>query len=168
MAFVAPDNGLHYAEKSYEVVGSNAGFGLSGSTYAGFQTVAAALADGDTCWYHASDGNGNWEIGLGTFDTDGASGSGDELERTTVYASSNAGNKTNFGTTPTGESTVVEGEIRVELVRGVRIGPDWTVTNHVESYALDCNAAVAGVGDNLGTLVRDLIRAGILGGTVAA
>ena len=167
MAFVGTDNGLRAAEKSYEVVGSNAGFGLSGVAYDGYQTVQGLLSDADTCWYHASDGNGNWEIGLGTFDADGNSESTAELARTTIYASSNAGSAVTFGATPTGDSTATVGEIRVELVQGVRIGADWTITNHTEDYDIDCNGTVAVIGDGLGTLIRDLQRAGILGGTTA-
>jgi len=44
----------------------------------------------------------------------------------------------------------------------------FTVTNITEDYALDCNAnSDLATADVLGTLIRELIRAGIINGTVA-
>jgi hypothetical protein len=45
----------------------------------------------------------------------------------------------------------------------------FAVTNHVEDYALDCNgeAGALAVADVLGTLIRELIRKGVINGTVA-
>jgi len=42
------------------------------------------------------------------------------------------------------------------------------LTNHTEDYTFDCNTATLGItSDVLGTLIRDLIRKGIINGTVA-
>jgi hypothetical protein len=44
----------------------------------------------------------------------------------------------------------------------------FAVTNITEDYALDCNAnADLSTADVLGTLIRELIRKGIINGTVA-
>lgn len=48
------------------------------------------------------------------------------------------------------------------------LAPEFTVTNWTDDVALDCNAAaVAETNDVLGTLIRQLIRLGILNGTVS-
>lgn len=45
----------------------------------------------------------------------------------------------------------------------------FAVTNIAEDYALDCNgeAGALGVADVLGTLIRELIRKGIINGTIS-
>lgn len=44
----------------------------------------------------------------------------------------------------------------------------FAVTNITQDYALDCNAnSDLATADVLGTLIRELIRAGIINGTVA-
>lgn len=43
----------------------------------------------------------------------------------------------------------------------------FTMTNRTEDFDIDCNAAVAVIGDGLGTLVETLQDMGILGGTTA-
>jgi hypothetical protein len=44
----------------------------------------------------------------------------------------------------------------------------FAVTNITEDYALDCNAnADLATADVLGTLIRELIRKGVINGTVA-
>lgn len=45
---------------------------------------------------------------------------------------------------------------------------EWTVTNWTEDFSIDCNAAVAVIGDGLGTLIKVLIEKGILSGSVSA
>ena len=47
------------------------------------------------------------------------------------------------------------------------VGSAFTLINWTEDYDLDCNGAVDVVADTLGTLIRELIRQGILKGTVA-
>jgi hypothetical protein len=64
-------------------------FTLSGSV-TGFQSFAA-VGNGNTTFYAATDASGNWESGLGTYAT-----SGPTLTRTTVYASSNSGSAVTF------------------------------------------------------------------------
>jgi len=45
----------------------------------------------------------------------------------------------------------------------------FTVTNRTRDYALDCNAnSDLATADVLGTLIEELIRAGIINGTVSA
>jgi hypothetical protein len=61
-------------------------FTLTG-TVTGFQTFAtAAIANGDTTYYTATDASGNWEVGLGTYLT-----AGPTLQRTTIFDSSLSG-----------------------------------------------------------------------------
>lgn len=45
---------------------------------------------------------------------------------------------------------------------------EWTVTNWTEDKTIDCNAAVAVIGDGLGTLINELIKLGILNGSVSS
>jgi hypothetical protein len=67
-------------------------FTLSGSV-TGFQSFAA-VGNGNTTFYAATDASGNWEAGLGTYAT-----AGPTLTRTTVYASSNSGSAVTFSGT---------------------------------------------------------------------
>ena len=64
-------------------------FTLTGAV-TGFQTFAV-IGDTNTTYYSATDTAGNWEVGLGTYSTTGPT-----LTRTTIYASSNAGNAVTF------------------------------------------------------------------------
>lgn len=64
---------------------------LSGTAPTGFQTFSNALSDGDTTYYQITDGT-DWEIGLGTF----ISGT-NELQRTTVFESTNNDAKVDWG-----------------------------------------------------------------------
>ena len=58
----------------------------------GFQTFSAAIGNGNTCYYTIAGQTGSeWEVGIGTYST-----SGNQLARTTVLASSNAGSLVNF------------------------------------------------------------------------
>ena len=65
-------------------------FALAGAV-TGFRTFASKLSNGDTAYYSAWDGAGNWEVGLGTYTS-----SGNTLARTTVLDSSNSGSAVNF------------------------------------------------------------------------
>lgn len=64
-------------------------FTLTGAV-PGFQSFAT-IGNTNTTYYSATDGSGNWEVGLGTYSTTGPT-----LTRTTVYASSNAGSAVTF------------------------------------------------------------------------
>jgi peroxiredoxin len=44
----------------------------------------------------------------------------------------------------------------------------WSVTNWTENLALDCNTDNASLGNNLGTLIKELIQKGILTGSVVS
>ncbi len=65
----------------------------------GFQDFSV-VGNGNTCYYAIEDHAGNWEVGLGTFETDSTQ---EILQRTTVLTSSNANAKINF---PAGGKTV--------------------------------------------------------------
>ncbi len=90
------------------------------STTTGFQTFVAALADGDTCLYVASDASGNWETGLGTWTE-----ASDELARTTILASSNSGSAETFS-----------GDVTVAITQPAR---------DVQSAALDSRGLIRGL-----------------------
>ncbi len=64
-------------------------FTLTGAV-TGFQSFAV-IGNTNTTFYSATDGSGNWEVGLGTYSTTGPT-----LTRTTVYASSNSGSAVTF------------------------------------------------------------------------
>lgn len=67
-------------------------FTLSGSV-TGYQSFAV-VGNGNTTYYAATDGSGNWEVGIGTYSTTGPT-----LTRTTILSSSNSGSAvTLFGT----------------------------------------------------------------------
>jgi hypothetical protein len=66
-------------------------FTLSGSV-SGYQSFSV-IGNGNTTYYSATDTNGNWEAGIGTYATGGT------LTRTTVLASSNSGSAVTFSGT---------------------------------------------------------------------
>lgn len=58
----------------------------------GYQTFGATMSNGDTTYYTIADQSGSrWEVGIGTYIS-----SGNEIARTTILASSNAGSTVNF------------------------------------------------------------------------
>lgn len=64
-------------------------FTLSGAV-TGFQSFAV-IGNGNTTYYAATDGAGNWEVGEGTYSTTGPT-----LSRTTILSSSNSGSAVTF------------------------------------------------------------------------
>lgn len=64
-------------------------YALEGAV-AGFRSFSAAVGNGNTCYYAATDGT-DWEVGVGTFSAPST------LARTTVLASSNGGSAVNWG-----------------------------------------------------------------------
>jgi hypothetical protein len=63
-----------------------------GAAAVGFQDFSA-IGDGNTTYYTITDtGAGEWEVGIGTYDS-----TGDTLTRDTVLASSNSGNLLDLG-----------------------------------------------------------------------
>jgi len=66
-------------------------FALGGAV-TGYQAFSAVCSNNDTCFYCCFAGS-QWEVGLGTY-----ANSGNNLARTTVLASSNAGSAVNFVT----------------------------------------------------------------------
>ena len=70
-------------------------FTLSATAISGYQNFSV-IGNGNTTYYSSVDGNGNWEIGLGTYAT-----SGPTLTRTAIIASSNSGNAVTFSGTVT-------------------------------------------------------------------
>jgi hypothetical protein len=67
-------------------------FTLSGSV-TGFQSFAV-IGNTNTTYYGATDGSGNWEVGVGTYSTTGPT-----LTRTTIISSSNSGSAVTFSGT---------------------------------------------------------------------
>jgi hypothetical protein len=67
-------------------------FTLSGSV-TGFQSFAV-IGNTNTTYYSATDGAGNWEVGIGTYSTTGPT-----LTRTTILSSSNSGSAETFSGT---------------------------------------------------------------------
>ena len=67
-------------------------FTLTGAV-TGFQSFAA-IGNGNTTFYAATDATGNWEVGVGTYSTTGPT-----LTRTTILSSSNAGSAETFSGT---------------------------------------------------------------------
>jgi hypothetical protein len=65
------------------------------STLSGYQSFAI-IGNGNTTYYAAVDGPGNWEVGLGTYSTTGPT-----LTRTTILSSSNSGSAVTFSGTVT-------------------------------------------------------------------
>lgn len=65
-------------------------FTLAGAV-TGFRTFASVLSNADTTSYTIDGGTGEWETGIGTYNS-----SGTTLTRTTVIASSNGGSAVNF------------------------------------------------------------------------
>src|SRR5512137_136874 len=58
----------------------------------GYQSFSAAVGNGNTTYYTIADqGGANWEVGIGTYTSSGAS-----LSRDTVLSSSNSGTLVNF------------------------------------------------------------------------
>ena len=92
---------------------------LSGSASVGYQSFSDALSDGDTTVYAITDANGNWETGLGTWES-----SNDTLTRTTVYESSNSNNAVNFSsgtknvfiTSPASRSAIADQMVKLLLL----------------------------------------------------
>jgi hypothetical protein len=68
-------------------------FTLTGSV-SGYQSFSV-VGNGNTTFYGATDTNGNWEVGIGTYATGGT------LTRTTVLSSSNSGSAVTFSGTVT-------------------------------------------------------------------
>ena len=90
-------------------------FTLSGAV-TGFQSFAA-VGNGNTTYYSATDTSGNWEVGIGTYSTTGPT-----LTRTTILSSSNAGSAVTFSGTvnvfvtyPSEKSINVDGSGNVQI-----------------------------------------------------
>lgn len=118
--------------------------------YAGFQTFAAAVADGSTVFYCIHNTNpsfeGEWEVGLGTFTL-----SGTTLSRDTILSSSNAGSAVDFndGTkevfvTQPAEKAVFEDSSNNVTVGGkITVGADPTADLEVATKQYVDNAVAA-------------------------
>jgi len=64
-------------------------------------------------------------------------------------------------------AAILEGGKRDYIAGDVTGSTKFAVTNRTRDYVLDCTADVADLGDILGTLIEELIRAGVIHGTVA-
>jgi len=97
-------------------------FTLSGSVV-GFQSFAV-VGNGNTTYYSATDGSGNWEVGIGTYSTTGPT-----LTRTTILSSSNSntavtfvGTVNVFVTYPSSKSVNLDGSSNVSALGTVSSG----------------------------------------------
>ena len=63
------------------------------ASVAGFQSFAA-VGNGNTTYYTATDIGGNWEVGIGTYSTTGPT-----ITRDTILSSSNSGSAVTFSGT---------------------------------------------------------------------
>ena len=97
-------------------------FTLTGAVL-GFQNFSV-IGNGNTTYYSATDGAGNWEVGVGTYSTTGPT-----LTRDTVYASSNSGSPVTFPGTvnvfvtyPSGRSVNLDGSGNVSALGTVSSG----------------------------------------------
>jgi hypothetical protein len=95
---------------------------LSGA-YAGFQTFAAGIGNGNTCYYTITSDTNQWEVGIGTV------GVG-TLERTTLISSS-TGSTIDFVGTLTAFVTLPAEQAVVQNAAGVVTGYPITVTDNV-------------------------------------
>ena len=95
-------------------------FTLAGAVI-GYQSFSSAIGNGNTCYYTISNPSTNeWEVGIGTV-------SADQLARTTILSSSNAGSVVNFSagtkdvfvTYPAGKSVTKPITFAVELIYGL-------------------------------------------------
>jgi hypothetical protein len=121
------------------------------------------LTNADTICYRAVslDDPSDWEVGIATYDS-----TNKQLDRTNanVIASSNSNNRVNFKKSD-GSGTMV----LVEGISGVELTNAYTITEWTGDRALACDTAVvAETNDVLGTLINDLIEAGVITGTVSA
>jgi hypothetical protein len=116
-------------------------FTLAGAV-TGFQTFAT-IGNTNTTYYSATDGSGNWEVGLGTYSTTGPT-----LTRTTVYASSNAGSAVTFSgtvnvfvTQPSGVTVVSSNNSgtsgQVLTSNGTGVAPSWQAAGVPPKALLD-------------------------------
>lgn len=94
-----------------------------GGAVTGYQTFSSGVGNGNTCYYAITLGS-DWEVGLGTYTSAGAT-----LSRDTILASSNANSAVNFGagtkdvfvTYPAGKSVYKDASGNVP---GLTIGTD--------------------------------------------
>lgn len=113
-------------------------FDVGGSTPTGYQSWQAALADGETAIYSASDSSGNWEVGVGTWNE-----AGNYLTRTTILASSNAGSSETFSgavTVGLSDSASLHGSM-TNAAEGLTPGGRLTLTTAVPVTTSDVTAA---------------------------
>lgn len=103
----------------------------------GYQAFSAAMANADTCYYTIADqGGAGWEVGIGTY-----ASSGNQLQRTSVLASSNGGSLTNFSsgtqavfiTYPAEKSVNLNGNGNVSALGNVTSGV-WQGTTVAVAY----------------------------------
>jgi len=84
-----------FADRAQVTATANTTVSFSGMTaVTGFQSFAFLTTTGNTTYYSATDVSGNWEVGIGTYNT-----TGPVLNRTTILASSNSNAAVTFSGT---------------------------------------------------------------------
>ena len=123
-------------------------FTLSGSV-TGYQSFAV-VGNGNTTYYAATDGSGNWEVGIGTYSTTGPT-----LTRTTILSSSNSGSAVTFSGTvnvfvtyPSEKSVNLDGSGNVSALGTVSSGV-WQGTAVAVGYGGTGVTTSTGSGSNV-------------------
>ncbi len=121
------------------------------------------LSNADIIMYRAvrMDDPSKWEVGKVAYD-----GTNKQLDRldASVIASSNSNNTVDFT-----RADGTKSQVFVEGLFGVWLNAAYTITNHVVDRTMDANSAAdLELADVIGTVISDLIDAGILTGSVAA
>ena len=66
-------------------------------------------------------------------------------------------------------AAILQGGVRDTLQRvdDTTVTTKFAVTDFTEDFSISCNGAIAVIGDGLGTLIRELIKKGVIDGTVS-
>ena len=167
MAIIAGHNALRYAQIIQGVL-DDTSFEV-GSTAPALLMVPPGklpftdLSNADVIMYRATslEDHTIWEVGAVPYDD-----TNEQLDRTDalVVASSNSDNTVDFKRADgSGMNVLVEGISGVEFTR------TYAITNLTADVIMDCNSAAdAELADVLGTLISDLLDAGVIRGTAAA
>jgi len=67
-------------------------------------------------------------------------------------------------------AAILQGGVRdtLQRVNDTTVTTKFAVTDFTEDFSISCNGLVTEIGDGLGTLIRELIKKGVIDGTVSA